>query len=144
MAEVRFHHISLTCPDPLAVERYYSKYFGFVRARVIQLGASQIVFIRNREMYLELFQATEAAPIPPSTNDGYNWPSVRNFSFMVDDINAKVAEMGADAVVAFGPLDFNDFIPGWKSVWLRDPGGHLIQITEGFKDDSSPPALPPA
>jgi Lactoylglutathione lyase and related lyases len=144
MGEVRFHHVSLTCQDPLAVERFYTKHFGFMRARVVQLGDRQIVFIRNREMYFELFQATEAAPIAPSTDDGYPWPSVRNVSFMVDDIDAKLAEMGDDAVVQFGPLDFKDFIPGWKLVWLRDPGGHLIQITQGFHDDPCPPALPPA
>lgn len=144
MAEVRFHHISLTCTDPIAVERYYTKHFGFLRARVVKLGDTQIVFIRNREMYLELFQATEQSPIAPSTNDGYNWPSVRNFSFMVDDIDALLGAMGSDADVAFGPLDFKDFIPGWKSVWLRDPSGHLIQVTQGFRDEESPPPLPPA
>jgi glyoxylase I family protein len=145
MAEVRFHHISLTCADPLAVERYYTRHFGFLRARVVALpGGGQIVFIRNREMYFELFQATEAAPIPPATGDGYAWPSVRNFSFMVDDVDAKVAAMGADANVVFGPLGFDDFLPGWRSVWLRDPGGHLLQLTQGFYDDICPPPLPPA
>ena len=64
MAEIRFHHVSLTCRDPLAVERFYTKHFGFMRARVVRAGETEIVFIRNREMYLELFRATEERPIP--------------------------------------------------------------------------------
>jgi glyoxylase I family protein len=144
MPEVRFHHISLTCPDPIAVERFYTRHFGFVRARVIALGEGQIVFIRNREMYLELFQATAAAPIAPAEGDGYPWPSVRNFSFIVDNVDAKLAAMGADANVVFGPLGFDTFIPGWRSVWLRDPAGNLVQITQSFTDQTDPPPLPPA
>lgn len=143
MAEIRFHHISLTCRDPLAVERFYTTHFGFIRARVVDIGGGgQIVFLRNREMYLELFQATADAPVAPAEGDGYPWPSVRNFSFMVDDVDRKLAEMGSAAVVAFGPLAFDSFIPGWKSVWLRDPDGRLVQITQGFGDELCPPPLP--
>ena len=97
MAEIRFHHISLTCRDPLATERFYTRYFGFMRARVVQVGDGQIVFIRNREMYFELFQATAEAPVAPADNDGYPWPSVRNVSFMVDDVDAAQIEAVGDA-----------------------------------------------
>jgi glyoxylase I family protein len=143
VAEVRFHHISLTCRDPLAVERFYTIHFGFVRARVVDLGnGGQIVFIRNREMYFELFQATADAPVAPAEQDGYPWPSVRNISFMVDDVDRKLTDMGSAAVVAFGPLAFDAFIPGWKSAWLRDPDGRLVQITQGYHDDPCPPPLP--
>ena len=36
MAEIQIHHISLTCRDPLAVERFYTRHFGFVRGRVVR------------------------------------------------------------------------------------------------------------
>ncbi len=142
MAEIRFHHISLTCRDLLATERFYIRHFGFTRARVVQVGDGQIIFIRNREMYFELFQATAEAPVAPAENDGYPWPSVRNISFMVDNVDAKIAEMGADAVVTFGPLSFDAFIQGWRSVWLRDPDGRLVQVTQGYRDDPCPPPPP--
>ena|SRR5271166_5851815 len=143
MPEIRFHHISLTCPDPLAVERFYTRHFGFSRARLVPLGDGQIVFIRNREMYLELFRATAPAPVAPAEGDGYPWPSVRNFSFIVDDIDAKLMAMGADAKITQGPLSFDNFIPGWRSVWLRDPAGNLVQITQGYVDAETAPPLPP-
>jgi glyoxylase I family protein len=143
MPEIRFHHISLTCPDPLAVERFYTRHFGFSRARLVPLGDGQIVFIRNREMYLELFRATAPGPVAPAEGDGYPWPSVRNFSFIVDDIDAKLMAMGADAKITQGPLSFDNFIPGWRSVWLRDPAGNLVQITQGYVDAETVPPLPP-
>jgi len=85
MPEICFHHISLTCQDPIAVERFYTKYFGFKRVRVVPLGDRQI----------ELFQATEDRPVPPPERDGYPWPSVRNISFEVDDIDAALKAMAS-------------------------------------------------
>ena len=144
MAEVQFHHISLTCQDPLATERYYTRHFDFQRARVVPLGEdNQIVFLRGPGVYLELFRATLENPLKPPRNDGYPWPSVRNVSFKVDDVDAKLAAMGADADLAFGPMSFDDFIAGWRSAWLRDPDGNLVQLTQGYRDQESPPPLPP-
>ena len=143
MAGIQIHHISLTCRDPLAVERFYNRHYGFVRGRVVGVGGgNQIVFLRGPGIRLELFQATAERPVPPPENDGSPWPSVRNISFEVDDIDAQVQAMGADAVVAFGPLDFSSFIPGWRSVWLRDPEGYLVQLTQGYVDQETPPPPP--
>ena len=52
-------------------------------------------------------------------------------------MDAKLAEMGDDAVVTLGPLDFDDFIPGWRTVWVADPDGNIIEISQGFADQSS-------
>jgi glyoxylase I family protein len=144
MPEIRFHHISLTCQDPIAVERFYTTHFGFKRGRVVPLGDRQIVFLQGVGIRLELFQATEDRPIPPPERDGYPWPSVRNISFEVDNIDAKLKAMGDDAKIAFGPLDFEAFIRGWRSVWLWDPTGNLVQLTQGCVDQENPPSLPPA
>lgn len=144
MAELQFHHLSLTCRDPLATERFYTRHFSFQRARVVPLsGDNQIVFLRGPGVYLELFRATQENPLKPPGNDGYSWPGVRNFSFEVDDVDEKLAAMGTEADVAFGPLSFDDFIPGWRSAWLRDPDGNLVQITQGYMDQDDPPPLPP-
>jgi choline dehydrogenase len=140
---LRFHHVSLTCSDPIATERFYTKNFGFSRARVVPLGQDdQIVFLQGPGIYLELFRATESRPVGAPEGDGFPWPSVRNISFEVDDVDAKLAAMGADADIAFGPLSFDDFIEGWRSAWLRDPDGNLVQITQGYVDQANPPVLP--
>lgn len=142
MPGARIHHISLTCDDMLAVERFYTKHFDFRRVRVVPLGDTRIVFLRNQDFLLELFQATQPNPLKPPPNDGYPWAGVRNFSFEVDDVDAKLAAMGEDARLHFGPLGFDDFIPGWRSAWLLDPAGNLIQITHGYVDQDNPPPPP--
>lgn len=63
---------------------------------------------------------------------------MRNFSFQVDSVEAHLAAMGDDARITFGPLRFDAFIPGWRSVWLADPEGNIFQITQGFTDQDNP------
>jgi len=145
MPDPSLSHISLTCDDPIAVERYYTKHFGFRRARVVDMGqGAQVVFLRGAGTVLELFHGVRPNPLPPAQDDGYPWSGVRNISFEVDDVDRKIAEMGSDALVTFGPLSFDAVIPGWRSAWLRDPTGNIIQITKGFTDQQNPPPLPPA
>jgi len=136
-----FHHFALTCSDPIAVEGFYTKHFGFKRARVIPLGNQQIVFIKSENVYLELFQKDEEAPLPPSAGDGPHYPGWRHIAFKVDDVDAKLAEMGDEARITLGPLDFNDFIPGWRTVWVADPEGMIVEISQGYTDQENPPPL---
>lgn len=143
MPDPSLSHISLTCDDPIAVERYYTKHFGFRRARVVDMGqGAQIVFLRGAGTVLELFRADEPKPVAQATGDGYHWSGVRNISFEVDDVDRKIEDMGPDAVVTFGPLGFDAIVPGWRSAWLRDPTGNIIQITRGYTDQQNPPPLP--
>jgi glyoxylase I family protein len=137
-----FSHIGISCKDPIVLERYYSKYFGFQRARVIPLGEEQIVFLKAGDVYLELFQAHGDSPVGDADKDGPGYPAWRHIAFQVDDVDAKLAEMGADAKITQGPMSFDAFIPGWKTVWVSDPNGNIVEITEGYKDQDNPPALP--
>ena len=141
---MQFHHLSLNCNDQLAIERFYSQHFGFHRARVIDLpDGRQIVFLSDGDIYLELFPAQGARPVSPDTNnEGLLYSGVRNFSFQVGNVDAHLAAMGDEARITFGPLGFDAFIPGWRSVWLADPEGNIVQVTQGFTDQDHPPPPP--
>jgi catechol 2,3-dioxygenase-like lactoylglutathione lyase family enzyme len=238
MASQRFSHVAISCKDPLAVERWYTKHFGFQRARVIPLGDErQIVFIRSDGMYLELFQSERTAEdgpvtvviarrarpdrrqefegwlkgicdaaaafpghlgakilpprdanedyivsfrfdsrdslrgwesstvraewlergmpvsageartqamlgsIPEPDADGLHFTGWRHIAFQVDDVDAKLAEIGEDAQITLGPLSFDAFIPGWRTVWVRDPNGNVVEISQGYNDQENPPPL---
>ena len=141
MTALAFHHMAIACKDPIAIERFYTRYFGFQRARVIPLGDTQIVFIRSGSAYLELFQAKEALPHERAQGDGPWYPEWRHIAFKVDDVDAKVSEMGDAAVITLGPFSFDAFIPGWRTVWLSDPEGNIIEVSQGFVDEENPPAL---
>jgi glyoxylase I family protein len=148
MNGLRFAHVALNCKNQAATEAFYAKHFGFRRARVLDVGSKpgeeQIIFIKRGETYLELFQAKGDAPIAPPANDGYAWPGIRHIAFQVDDVNAALAELGDDAKVTLGPFAFDSFIPGWRTVWVRDPDGNIVEISQGFVDDRVPPTISPA
>jgi glyoxylase I family protein len=136
-----FSHVAISCKDPIATERWYTKYFGFKRARVIPLGAEQIVFTKSDNMYLEIFQAKGDSPVGSATADGPAYPAWRHIAFQVDDVDAKLVEMGADARITQGPMSFDAFIPGWKTVWVLDPNDNVVEISQGYQDEANPPAL---
>jgi len=141
MTSLAFSHIAISCKEPLAIERYYTRHFGFRRARVIPLGQDQIVFIKSGSMYLELFRAEGESPAPPSEKDGPHYPGWRHIAFQVEGVDAKLKEMGADARITLGPLDFGDFIRGWRTVWLADPEGNIVEVSQGYVDQENPPPM---
>ena len=88
------------------------KHFGFQRARVVPLGGGdQIVFLKSGTLYLELFQATQENPVSAAAGTGPEYPGWRHLAFKVDDIDAKLAEMGADAR-SRRPDELRRFHPG--------------------------------
>jgi glyoxylase I family protein len=141
MASLHFSHMALSCKDPLAVERFYTRHFGFKRARVVPSGEDQVVFIKRDDMYLEIFRATREALVPPAGGTGPEYPDWRHLAFQVDNVDAKLAEMGDDAKITLGPQDFGSIIPGWRSVWIADPDGHIVEISQGYVDQENPPSL---
>lgn len=137
-----FSHVGLSCKDPIAIEKFYSQYFGFRRAAVFDIGGgNQLVFIRAGDVYLELFPGAAERPIAAPEKDGYAFQGVRHIAFQIDDVDAKLAEIGDAATITLGPLDFDAFIPGWRTVWIADPEGNIVEITQGYKDQANPPAL---
>lgn len=141
MSTLAFAHVGLTCKDPLNIERFYTKYFGFQRVRVVPLGDDELVYTRSGNLTLEIFKAKEERPISSPSADGYPWAGVRHLAFQVDDVGAKLAELGDEAKISLGPLEFDAFIPGWKTVWVADPEGNIIEISQGYTDAPGTPPL---
>ncbi len=136
------HHVGLSCNDPIAVERWYTKHFGFTRGRVYAPGEGQVVMIQAGGVYLELFKSTEERPAPKVEGAGPDYSGFRHFAFLVDDLDAKLAEMGDEAPITLGPLDMSQFIPGMRVAWVADPEGNIVELNQGYVDEDSPPPLP--
>lgn len=129
--------LALTCLDQAATEAWYVKNFGFKRARVAVLpDGKKIIFIKMADscFYLELFWSDQPSPVEPAVNDGYPFPGFRHLAFKVADVDAKLAEI-EDVEITLGPIDFDDYIPGWRTAWIRDPDGRIIEISQGFTDE---------
>jgi glyoxylase I family protein len=141
MYSVAFNHIAINCKDPILIERFYTKHFGFRRARVYLPGPGQVVVIKSGPLSLELFPAKGDRPSPPVERDGPEYPGVRHVAFLVNDLDAKLADMGADAKLSLGPLDMSQFIPGMRVAWISDPEGNIVELNQGYVDEPNPPAI---
>ena len=141
MATVTFSHFGLTCNDPVKIEKFYTKHFGFKRTRVYAPGPEQVVMIKSGNMYIELFKSTETSPLSPPKESGYRFSGWRHICFIVDDLDAKLKEMGDDAQLTLGPLDMSDFIKGMKVCWISDPEGNIVELNQGYVDEENPPPL---
>ncbi len=141
MIKATFSHMGISCKDPIKLEKFYTKYFGFKRTRVYVPGPDQVVMIKSGDIYFELFKATEDSPVPPQKEAGPMYPCFRHVCFMVDDLDEKLKELGEDATITLGPSDMSEFIPGMKVCWLADPEGNIYELNQGYKDEENPPLL---
>lgn len=130
----QFSHVALNCPDMAAAEAFYCSHFGFSVARRLPIGeGKEIVFLRAGDVRLELFPVDGPAPAP--VKDGpAEAGTLRHIAFSVPNVDEQIARMGKDARVTLGPLDFDAFIAGWRTAWLADPNGHVVEITQGYVD----------
>ncbi|HXA14500.1 MAG TPA: VOC family protein [Opitutaceae bacterium] len=136
----RYAHTGLTCRNLAATEQFYTKHFGFRRARVLDLGeGKQIVFLKNENTYLELFQGDGHDPAGVPANDGHGFPGFRHLAFEVENVDAFAKTLGTDLKVNLGPLRFDSFIPGWAAVWVRDPDDRVVEICQSYCDEPNPP-----
>ncbi|MCP4295510.1 MAG: VOC family protein, partial [Proteobacteria bacterium] len=92
----------MVAKDPIAIEKFYAKYFGFKRERVYVPGPDQVVVLKSGNLGLEIFKAEKDAPEPPS-GAGPMYPCWRHICFLVDDLDAKIEEIGDDAKITEGP-----------------------------------------
>jgi glyoxylase I family protein len=140
-AAVRWAHVALNCRDQAATEAFYTRWFGFRRARVVEADDGRVVFLRAGEACLELF-ASDAQPVA-SDADGPRNPGVaRHLAFQVDDLDAFLAEAGGRVPVSLGPLAFDEIVPGWRTVWVKDPDGVVVEVSQGYRDQERPAPAP--
>jgi glyoxylase I family protein len=141
MVSAQFLHVALNCNDPIAIERFYTRYFGFKRARVYDPGSSQVVVIQAGSLSLELFSAVGEAPTWPEGKAGPEYQGLRHMAFLVDDLDAKLAELGDQAKIDLGPLDMGKYIPGMRVAWVTDPEGNILELSQGYVNETAPPPL---
>jgi glyoxylase I family protein len=131
---LRWSHVALNCADQRVTEEFYRRWFGFERARVVPLDDGEIVFLRQGEVYLELFRTAAGSPFPVR-GDGPAFHGVaRHLAFQTEDLDAFLERAGDQIPVSLGPLRFDGFIAGWHSVWFTDPDGVVVEVSQGYRD----------
>ncbi|GGN12829.1 glyoxylase I family protein [Actinoplanes campanulatus] len=131
---VRWAHVGLNCRDQETTERFYHDMFGFERSRVVTAGGTDIVFLRQGDVHLELFDAARESPESFGADGPQHPGMVRHLAFQVEDLDDFLAQVPGDLDVSLGPLAFDEFIPGWRTVWVKDPDGVIVEISQGYTD----------
>lgn len=134
---VRWAHVGLNCRDQKETEDFYTRWFGFERARVVEAGDERVVFLRSGDAWLELFASAAEALVEPAEDGPPHPGTVRHLAFQVDDVDAFLGKAEGRLRVTLGPLSFDEFIPGWRTVWVSDPDGVVIEVSQGYTDQSA-------
>jgi glyoxylase I family protein len=127
-------HVALNCGDQGKTEDFYRRHLGFERVRTVDLGEHRILFLRNGSVLLELFDAEGAQLFDPKQDGPANPGVIRHLAFQTDDVDAFIARIGEEVPVSLGPVSFDDFIPGWRTVWVLDPDGVIVEVSQGYHD----------
>ncbi|HJP74369.1 MAG TPA: VOC family protein [Pseudonocardiaceae bacterium] len=131
---VVFSHVALNCGDQAKTEDFYRRHLGFERVRTVEAGEHQVLFLRNGSVLLELFDAEGARLFDPMKDGPANPGVIRHLAFQTDDVDAFIAGIGDEVPVSLGPISFDDFIPGWRTVWVLDPDGVIVEVSQGYHD----------
>ena len=99
-----------TAPTRIAIERWYTKHFGFERKRVYLPGPDQVRRDRQRRRRASSSSRRRSRRRPRAASaTARRIRAWRHLAFLVDDLDAKLAEMGDDAKITLGPLDMGGF-----------------------------------
>ncbi|MCK4376201.1 MAG: VOC family protein [Candidatus Brocadiae bacterium] len=129
-------HVAVNCKDKAAQEQFYTKHFGFRRARVFNPGRpDEFVMLRLGDTCMELFQADAG----PDASGGEQEVGFKHFCFQVPDVARKVAELNADGMQTGPVIDCSDQVPGLKVCFFNDPEGNVLELMEGWQDEADPP-----
>ena len=126
MASLAFHHVAISCGDLEDHEAFYTEHFGFTRARAIPLGGGKRDRLPEERASLpRAVPGGRGASIASSVGaDGPHYPGWRHIAFRVDDVDATLAAMGADARLTLGPWVLTRSFPAGAPVGLRSRRQH--------------------
>ena len=117
MSATRLNHVSIRAVDMEESIRFYEEVFGMERVPT-PIFAEPVVWLQLGEQQLHLFE------------QGSDVPRYHHVALDVDDFEAvyvKARELGVLDSDTFG-ADVRAHPSGWVQIYLRDPGGNLIEI----------------
>ena len=126
-------HLALNCHDRHASERFYTKFFGFRRARVFNREQpGEFVMLRLGSMCLELFDVK----VDPATRGGEQAIGFKHLAFEVPDIDDTVAKLNAAGIETGGIIDAGRHVSGLRVCFFKDLDGNILELMEGWQDET--------
>jgi len=122
---MQMHHIHMFVPDPLAAQKWYMQNFGATAGKRLQyetanVPGTEITFTKS--------------DMPQAPTKGR---SVDHIGFEVQNIDAFVGKLQAAGIKTDAAIRNSANAAGLRIVYITDPWGTEIEITEGL---STPPS----
>jgi catechol 2,3-dioxygenase-like lactoylglutathione lyase family enzyme len=128
------NHIALNCRNVAAQEAFYIKHFGFKRSRTFHPGTpGEFIMLKLGTVRLELFP-TDPAKIADEKG-GEQAIGFKHLAFDVPKLETAVEALKADGIVTDNIIVVEK-IPGLRIVFFRDPEGHILELMEGYYDET--------
>jgi metallo-beta-lactamase class B len=129
---IEWNHVALSVPNIAESIAWYEKMLGFKGTmRPSQPGARQLVAdLRRGNVTIELFQVTDAAPLPESRknpSEDFRTHGVKHFGFEVKNLPAVLAELKAKGVKMAFDLRVT---PTEDFAFISDNAGNAIELIE--------------
>ena len=126
-------HIALNCKNARKTEDFYTRHFGFRRARIFAAGTpNEFVMLRLGAACIELFQA---APENVALSGSEQPVGFAHLAFEVPDLEASVAALRADRIEPDPIIDCDAEVSGMRVVFFNDIDGNRLELMEGYKDE---------
>ncbi len=130
-------HIAYKCKDKSITEAFYTRHFGFERARVFNHGKPREgVLLRLDGVRLELFDAPDE---DKAQSGGEQKVGYLHLAFEVPDIAAAIKGLEADGVEVEPVIECDHLVEGMRICFFNDPDGNRVELMEGYRDDENPP-----
>jgi catechol 2,3-dioxygenase-like lactoylglutathione lyase family enzyme len=117
---MQMHHIHLFVPDPLEAQKWYVQTFGATAGKRAQYETANVPGT-------EITLAKADTPQAPTKGR-----SVDHIGFEVRNIDAFVAKLQAAGIKTDGAIRNSANASGLRIVYITDPWGTEIEITEGL------------
>src|SRR6187431_1163884 len=130
--DIAWNHVALSVPNIADSIAWYEKMFGFKgTVRPGQPGArQQVADLRRGNITIELFQLTDAAPLPESRknpSEDFRTHGVKHFGFEVKNLPAVLAELKAKGVKMAFEMRVT---PTEDFAFISDNAGNAIGLIE--------------
>jgi catechol 2,3-dioxygenase-like lactoylglutathione lyase family enzyme len=123
---MQMHHIHLFVTDPLAAQKWYVENFGATAGKRAQFDTANVP---GTEI---TFNKVDMAQVPTKGR------SVDHMGFEVRNIDTFVAKLQGAGIKTDGPIRNSTNASGLRIVYVTDPWGTEIEITEGLASKSVP------
>ena len=121
---MRLHHVQVSCPEggEDAARRFYGDALG-----IPEVAKPPVLAARGGCWF-----RADAVEVHVGVEASYTPAKKAHPAFLVDDIDAKKAELEAEGVTFFSEVNVVDegVLAGWRWVYFADPDGYPLELVE--------------